>query len=674
VTPAERRALAPPPPRIRLSIGVTGHREGNPSFDRNRSAIEAQLLRILDTIDAAIGANLPPMGPAEPAASRMHCLLADGVDQMAARQALARAWELVVPLPFGRALNAAINARPETVGETQWLLTGQGNCSPATRVRAHGIQALLDQARVFELADRDEEISELYLAHLAGPGDLQTAQTYSFRLSERVTLAAQVMIEQSDFLVAVWDGASTSLVGGTGHTLVRSLEMGSPVVWIDAREPERWHVLHAPESLAVAMIGRALDSDREEALVQLVREGVYPSPAGKGDDGYDGMAGFRSLDAEPWRAKSTAFWHGYRRVEALAGTESARDRFRDLTQVYEDPDEIVTGSGAYVLDAAAGLPGQSSAFVDRIRVDVLRRFAWADGISARLSDTYRGGMVLNFGFSALAIVGGIAYLPAAASHQKWIFALFELGLLSAILTITAVGRSRRWHGRWFQTRRVAEYLRHAPILLLLGVARPASHWPRGAETSWPEGYARHAMRDLGLPAIAVTLGYLRGVLIDLMRVHVVRQRDYHLLKARRLARAHHRLDALSGGLFSLAVMSVSAYLLLKAGGALHLIDKEVAARNSLLFTFLGVALPTFGAAISGVRYFGDFERFSAISAVTAKKLQAVASRIELLIFVPEASLDYAQVSELAHAVDDIVVSEIENWQAVFGGKHITVPV
>nr|QQZ51772.1 hypothetical protein JKL49_13235 [Phenylobacterium glaciei] len=85
-------------------------------------------------------------------------------------------------------------------------------------------------------------------------------------------------------------------------------------------------------------------------------------------------------------------------------------------------------------------------------------------------------------------------------------------------------------------------------------------------------------------------------------------------------------------------------------------------------------LPTFGAAVAGIRYFGDFERFSAISQVSAEKLDAVHSRIRLLLAAPDAALDYGRVSELAHATDDIVVSEIENWQAVFGGKHVSVPV
>ena len=91
-------------------------------------------------------------------------------------------------------------------------------------------------------------------------------------------------------------------------------------------------------------------------------------------------------------------------------------------------------------------------------------------------------------------------------------------------------------------------------------------------------------------------------------------------------------------------------------------------------SYLGVVFPTFGAALAGIRYFGDFERFSAISEVTAAKLDAVHQRLVLLLSAPDHALSYAQVSELAHAADDIVISEIENWQAVFGGKHITVPV
>jgi hypothetical protein len=37
-------------------------------------------------------------------------------------------------------------------------------------------------------------------------------------------------------------------------------------------------------------------------------------------------------------------------------------------------------------------------------------------------------------------------------------------------------------------------------------------------------------------------------------------------------------------------------------------------------------------------------------------------------------VDYGSVSDLAHAADEVVVTEIESWQAGFAGRHVTVPV
>jgi hypothetical protein len=406
----------------------------------------------------------------------------------------------------------------------------------------------------------------------------------------------------------------------------------------------------------------------------LVSEALQPAPGSKPGHHAKHLEGLAALDSEQWRPHSQKLWHGYRRAEALFGADTIAGRFRPLGQTYEPPDAIAEGSARAQMAAAAALPGQSEDFIAHIKTDVLQRFAWADGISARLSDTYRGGMILNFLFSALAIVGGIAYLPLATADQKWGFALFELTLLAAILIITFVGQNRRWHGRWFETRRVAEYLRLAPIMLVLGVSRPPGRWPRGAHTSWPEFYARQALRDAGLPAVTLTSAYLRGALCGLLLPHVTGQRDYHRAKAHRLEQAHRRLDRLSEIMFTLAVISVSIYLLLKFGGMAGLFSPDLAYGLSKLFTFLGVMLPTFGGALSGVRFFGDFERFSAISEVTAGKLDAIAARLTLLLSAPEGAIDYARAAELAHATDDVVTSEIESWQAVFGGKHITVPV
>jgi hypothetical protein len=673
LTSSKNDHAPPATPKVRLSIGVTGHRQANAAFAANQAAIAQTLSEVFDILTAAASTVVPVGGFEVGGPVRLHSLLVDGSDQIAASLGLARGWEIAAPLPFGRALNTAINALPASAEEARNLLGGEGECSPQTRVRADAINALVNQSKLFELADQDAVIADLWIAKLSAPDDLTKAQAYAFAASERVRLAAQVMIEQSDFLIGVWDGASTRHIGGTGHTIALALSMGATVVWIDARAPDGWQILDSPEAL-LTLTGKAGEKNvQRDLLTELTRQSMQLT-TGKASSGKAALEGLKALDGERWRPRSNPLWHGYRRIEALFGEDTIQRQWRRLTQTYEHPSAIAGGSGQAQIEALAALPGQQTAFVDAIKSNVMGRFAWADGISARLSDTYRGGMILSFMFSACAIVGGIAYLPFASSDHKWPFALFELVLLAGILSITFVGQKRRWHGRWFETRRVAEYFRHGPIMLALGVFRPAGRWPRSSHTNWPEWYALHGLRELGLPQVAVTDAYLRQCMSGLLAPHVKAQGDYHRAKAARLTRVHHRLDAISDVLFMLAVVSVSLYLTLKLGVALGWLDHAVTDKSSKLFTFFGVMLPTFGGAISGVRYFGDFERFAAISEVTAVKLEAIAVRINLLLAAPDAVLTYGFVSDLAHSVDDIVISEIESWQAVFAGKHITVPV
>ena len=642
---------APPPPRARLSLGLTGHRATNAAFTAHRDAIAATLEEVLDLIARAAGE----------APVRFHSLLADGADQLAARSALARGWELVAPLPFGRNLNVAINAGPTTLDDARALAEGRDAADPAVQARATAIHEVSAAARRFELAERDPLVSKLFFASMAASADIVAAQAFAARSSAQVALAGRVLVEQSDIVIGVWDGVSRAFVGGTGHTICEALEHGAPVVWIDAAKPADWRILRAPEALAV--LRGVSTSGRETELAALVRDVLRPA---------DERESAAALGAERWRPGSNHWWTGYRRIEALF--DGGGRPFRSLDQTYKTPDALVAGSGHPMLAAAAALPGADAAFAGEVERRVLRRFAWADGIAARLSDAYRGGMVANFLLSAAAVVVGVIYQPLGASSDKWMFAIVEFLLLAAILLITAVGGRLRWHGRWFETRRVAEYLRHAPILLLLGVARAPGRWPKGAEVSWPEYHARHALRETGLPRVALTPAYLRSALANLLDVHVCDQRDYHIDKANRLTAVHRNLDRFSTRLFQAAVISVATYLALEGAAALGLIPQGWPYATSYFFTFLGVALPTFGAAIAGIRYFGDFERFAAISEVTAAKLGGVHSRIALLLDAPDDHLDYARVSELVHATDDVVVSEIENWQAVFGGKHITVPV
>lgn len=622
--------LPPELPPLGLCIGITGHRCANAAFRANEAAIAAALSELFDML----GAGGMPV--------RLHALLAHGADHMAAEQALARGWALVAPLPFGMAVNRAVNADPETTDEMQALLAG--GSEGAAGARAAAIDRLTAQARVFALGEQDETVRA---ALLAGDESVDTL------LSERAAMAGRVMAEQSDLLVAIWDGAPPQPPGGTKHSMATMLEQGGPVLWIDAAAPADWRIIRSPE----ALLAPGPPANRE--VVQALIAGLTAPP---GADARDRAIRFHS---ETWQPRSRRRFHAYRRIEAVFGGEGRG--LASLRQTYEAPTAIAGGSASGLLGAAAALPGADARLLDRVASDVLPRFAFADGLSTFLSDAYRGGMVLNFLLSAMAIMGGVAYLPLVPPAWKWPFALFEFVLLVAIIIITTLGRRQRWHERWFETRRVAEYLRHAPILLLAGAARAPARWPKGGATLWPEQHARQVLRACGLPDMTVTRDYLRG-LLALMDKVCSGQTSYHRAKARRLTRVHHNLDHASERMFAAAVLSVSAYLLMV------LAVPETAEKLSKIFTFLGVALPALGGAFAGIRYFGDFERFADISDVAAEKFEALGARVTTLASAADPKLRYGDVAALAHGLDDIVIDEIESWQRVFAGKVISVPV
>lgn len=657
---------APATPSVRLNIGVTGHRADHPSYTPHSARIEAAMHGVLDLIGRIVASMTPPFG-APFAPIRMHSVMADGTDQLAAREALARGWEIVALLPFGRALNCAINAHPRSLADAQALLTGAAAEDGTVQDRAETIRSLVARAHVFELADVDDRTTVRFLDMHASPGDAAKAEVFRADRSARVALAGRLAIEQSDLLIAVWDGVRTNLVGGTGHTVAAALDSGTPVLWIDPADPDAWRILGAPESL-VTLRDDDDAGDRGAMLRDIVAAALLPGVSVPATGAQQGAA---ALAAGKWQAQSDPLWHAYRWIERRFGGGTVGRE--GLTQTYETPAQVVTGSGAGVAQALGALPDADTGFTDRVLLGVLGRFAWADGISAHLSDTYRGSMVVNFVLSAAAVISGVAYLPFVGSEWKWPFAAFEVLLLGAILAITWIGQRRRWHGRWFETRRVAEYLRHAPLLLSLGAARAPGRWPRSADAAWPEHYARHALREAGLPRVSITRAYLRAALTGLIAPHVAAQRAYHAAKAQRLAAAHHNLDRLSERSFQLAVAAAAGFLLIAAANALGWVDDRPFSVLAKVFTFLGVALPTFGGCLAGIRFFGDFERFAAISRVTAAKLETVERRITLILRAPDSALDYASVTALAHATDDIVVSEIENWQSVFEAKQITVP-
>ena len=190
-------------PPTRLGVAITGHRAGNSANDANRLAIEATLGRIVDTITEVLARQQEVTAPA-----RLHSLLANGADLLAVEHALERGWEIVAPLPFGFVLNTAINAHPGTAEDAVALLEGRPCSDPRAAEFAARAHALARQAKRFELAECEVQVRTLHVRTLRRPDDGFAAREFVDIASECAATAGKVMIEQSDAVVAIWDGVT----------------------------------------------------------------------------------------------------------------------------------------------------------------------------------------------------------------------------------------------------------------------------------------------------------------------------------------------------------------------------------------------------------------------------------------------------------------------------------
>jgi hypothetical protein len=642
-----------------LTIGVTGHREGNPDYDANRQAIANQLSALFEAIDKELGAETSLSDHS----TRLVTNLAHGTDVVAAEIALEKGWPVSAPLPFGRDLNVALNTPGLDLAEMLALAQGTAPSSQHARDSVDAMRALYARVSCFELADQDHITHEALRKAAEHPGDTRATQNFTLHVTSQARVASIITVQQADILIAVWDGLSPSAAGGTRDTIEKALGAEVPVVWIDARNPAKIYSLLNPTDLASDLSARASDllPDVTQAIVQSI-------VAEHGDL----SCAEQQLNHSNWRPRSRRRYHAYRRIEAVFG--GTRGALGSLVQTYERFDEIAEGSAAANIATLKDLPGADTAYVGEIARHILPRFAIADGLATYFSDAYRGGMAASFLFSAAAVIVGISYLPVVPVEYKWPFALLEFILLCAIVFITVVGTRGNWHRRWFRLRRVAEYLRFAPIMLVMGTMRPAGRWPKSRDEHWPEISARALMKAQGLPHAVISQAYLRDYLRFVLQPYMVSQSNYHREKALKLERIHANLDRCSNILFQLAIVAVGGYLLMKLGASLQVLDEDIPLRSSKWLTFLGVAFPTLGAALAGIRYFGDFERFAAISDVTRAKLLRLEARADILLDGDAHWISYEHVADITQAMSDIVVEEIESWQSIFGTKKMSVPV
>jgi hypothetical protein len=589
--------MSPLPPRVLpvLQIGFSGHRN-LPQADA--ALLQAKLGAVLAEIDAAARAALAQGWPGLTAAEALSRLelrglsaLAAGADRFMARAVLAAGWPLVAPLPFARE-------------------TYRGDFE--TDAEKTEYDALLAKAATVHELDG-----------IAG-------RTDSYRAVGRVVL------EQSDILVAVWDGNLERGPGGTAEVVREARATDIPVIVVDPAAPHAVRVL-ASGGVGIAAIVAGLLAPPRQSGVDAI--GIYYK---EGRRDAPGLA------------------------RRLARIERPLLAFRPAQPPpqAQTPEPVADADAAdvpFALAQAALLPALEA----------------ADQLAIRYATLYRASISLKW----LAVFpSAFAALVLLYVRAPWAAPLSLVALLVSGVTflIGFNDRHNGWHRRFLDYRFMAEHLRYAPLMAMFGSTSTLPRLPpyqASANSDWVNWYLRFCLRKLGLvPArrggafIARMRQKVAEEIAGQAAFYAARTADAQLV-ARRLQFATMiayfaawGLGMLGAALKFAGVPDVGAAL--SGVGSGH----DMLTRLLALFFLLAASSSVFGMlwpALSGFRAQREYFRLSQRYDAMIRQLTQLEARLARDGGAP------GQVERVAREAVEAMLAEVSDWRVLIKARDFS---
>ena len=677
----------PPKPRLVFRVGGVGRRP-----NRLASATPAQLtataFELFEIIKAEVfqfhkehaGKKTNPYTDQLPL-MRVVSSLADGADRFITNAALKSGYAMQCALPFEREQYAHDFDEP-SIQEFNRLL--------AAETKDEG------EPTVFEMDGTRDQADKAY------------------------TAAGKVVVNQSDLLIAIWDGEDDKSEAGTFHRILDALQFGIPVLVIGVGPISGVHLFREtadvpPLPLPATFPAGKSPADIGETIQQVVKGLIEPPRSEQALENPDSKLKDPEVRREHYvdeimpRKNPWFYWKWFR---DFVGAEWIDDVFRVRRQPREVKDFVQAVSGDW-----PGWEGENKQNDLELRL----HYAWADKLADFNADRYRSSFVLTYLLGALAVF--LAVFPMAMKalpeifdagmlrDWSWIAAVrvivspdwvqypiwhWMLGIASpameaicAALELFCIGRivrfiwdskSRRWQLHWLDYRLVAELVRQYRFLWRLGGPRPvfrvvaltpATGSDANPAQTWMLWHVRAVERELGLPQARVTQGYLEDY-IDFYKEKLVDgQIGFHRTTVMRNERIEHRLHRSGNWFFyaTAAVVAVHFVLISMYLGALVTHVSTDAMQRCcdaciVLLACISAALPAFGSAMLAIRIQGDFRRLSQRSEGLLEEFEEVHRKLAAMSSSSKP-LTSSAIGEVAFYVARMMVNESLDWRVSF---------
>ena len=645
----------PARPCCHLRTGISGHRlHSGRAFDPD--AVHQAIAVIFNDVEAWLAGPQSPAFSCEQREISLVSALADGADQIA----VAAFTERAIPSGLRRRLEAVLPFAIDAYAETFH------SPDDAARMRAQ----LETADSVMVLAD--------WSIHSGG----KASPFATHWRDQRYATVGDIVVRQSDLLVAVWDGMTGAGPGGTAHVVAHAVAERIPVVSIhpktgalrlitkhafadtdDGDGMTADDIISSDLFLAYDRLAKTYSSERLSKILTAI---AAPPTVGP-DTRSDGLEAF--LTREPVRSTTRAALYNclfsapaseHARAQARTGGETETGKKRPRPRLSIATDHVRDGLQSPAWRDIGRLCGAGNLFRD-----FAKAWAHADAVATRLGHHYRSTYVAIFCVAALATLSGLLGLPMTLlGADERIFVAAEFLILCVGLGIYWSGRAAQQHQRWLNAREVSEQMRAHWALGLIGlggrrVAPDNVRW-----TSWLfNAYAA----PVGVPDLCADTAALVRIAEVIQREIVQDQARYHKRNEHILDFNHKKLEII-GNLSLLLAMASSIALIVYLFNE-HRFESDL---FRLGMVAASAALPSIGAAATGIRFQGDFERFAWRSGQTHAALMRIDRQLDQFIADARRSggqrPHYEDLRDIVVRLEQVLLSDLDDWRFVYEAR------
>jgi hypothetical protein len=323
---------------------------------------------------------------------------------------------------------------------------------------------------------------------------------------------------------------------------------------------------------------------------------------------------------------------------------------------------------------------------DEIRVDALKgvpkciddsfreAYCWADFMARGYGEIYRGTAVLTSLLGTFAVAAAVLSIP-----MHW--AALWLKAAEAALILVMIGLYRReknmkWRIRWLNHRRLAEQLRHARYLILLGrtipVDVPAHMQEFHEKARWFNWYVRALLRQASLPAAPLDRDYLEAVRWLLETRQVASQHRFYQGAYQKQEQAEQHLEVWVGVLVWLVLITTVSYIIghyvvERFGSCEERLAMDVASRWVMV---VGALFPAGAAALSAIKSHGEYAQNALRYQGMARELRSVEGELSTYGGQLNQGLRpaYDNIARRAVSTTAYLLEEVNQWRTILQMK------